>query len=89
MITGLTSRKQHRANESCSDNMRCRQFYGAHWVCLVEQRLFANLLDESPGCYDLAAVEESIVLAFSKAGNDDPNHLNVALNRAYRVSFVG
>ena len=37
------------------------------------------------GCYDLAAVEESFVLAFAKTGDNDPNHLNVALNRAYRV----
>lgn len=44
------------------------------------------LLDKSAGCYDLAAVEESFVLAFAKSGDSDPNHLNVALNRAYRVS---
>lgn len=45
-----------------------------------------SILDESSGCYDLAAVEESFVIAFSKSGNNDPNRLNVALNRAYRVS---
>ena len=45
------------------------------------------LLEDHPGCYDLAAVEEAFVLAFSKAGDNDPNHLNVALNRAYSVSW--
>jgi len=46
------------------------------------------LLDEfSLGCYDLAAVEESFVLAFARTGDNDPNHLYVTLNRAYRVSW--
>lgn len=53
---------------------------------LLNNHYSPTLLDESIGCYDLAAVEESFVLAFSKTGDNDPNHLNVALNRAYRVS---
>lgn len=37
------------------------------------------------GCHTLARVEESLVLTFSKTGDDDPNRLNVLLNYADRV----
>lgn len=66
--------------------MPCRPSYGARWVCLRLSTISPALINESSGCYDLAAVEESFVLAFARTGDSDPNHLNVALNRAYRVS---
>jgi hypothetical protein len=37
------------------------------------------------GCEKLAAIEESIVTAFSEIGGDGNNTLVVTLNRAYRV----
>ena len=37
------------------------------------------------GCEKLAAIEESIVTAFSEIGGDSNSTLVVTLNRAYRV----
>ncbi|KAF8559544.1 hypothetical protein OG21DRAFT_1402070 [Imleria badia] len=70
-----------------------------HWVdlkkaasCereLLGQHAMQAVLWSTSGCYDLAAVEESFVLAFARTGDSDPNHLNVALNRAYRLARAG
>lgn len=40
------------------------------------------------GCEKLAAIEESIVTAFSEIGGDSNNTLIVTLNRAYRVRLT-
>ncbi|KIK95893.1 hypothetical protein PAXRUDRAFT_826555 [Paxillus rubicundulus Ve08.2h10] len=70
-----------------------------HWVdlkkaasCereLLGQHAMQAVLWSTLGCHDLATVEESFVLAFAKIGDDDPNRLNVALNRAYRLARDG
>ncbi|KAG9318449.1 hypothetical protein JVU11DRAFT_540 [Chiua virens] len=71
-----------------------------HWVdlrkaasCELEYELTSIVLlaflDRFAGCHDLAATEESFILAFATAGENDPNHLNVVLNRAYRVARAG
>ncbi|KAF9246549.1 hypothetical protein BU15DRAFT_85302 [Melanogaster broomeanus] len=70
-----------------------------HWVdlkkaasCereLLGQHAMQAVLWSTLGCYDLATIEESFVLAFAKIGDDDPNRLNVALNRAYRLARDG
>lgn len=41
------------------------------------------------GCHGLAKVEESIVQAFSRSGDDDPNRLNSLLNQAHRMARNG
>lgn len=40
------------------------------------------------GCDRLAAIEETIVLAFTDAGGADNNRITTTLNRAYKVGFV-
>ncbi|KAF8136324.1 hypothetical protein EV363DRAFT_1395442 [Boletus edulis] len=56
---------------------------------LLGQHAMQGVLWSTLGCYDLAAVEESFVLAFAKTGDSDSNYLNVALNRAYRLARAG
>ncbi|KAI6040167.1 hypothetical protein EDC04DRAFT_2867755 [Pisolithus marmoratus] len=41
------------------------------------------------GCHSLAKVEESIIQAFSRWGDDDPNRLNSLLNQAHRMARNG
>ncbi|KAI9566459.1 hypothetical protein HD554DRAFT_2115980 [Boletus coccyginus] len=70
-----------------------------HWVDLKKvasrerellgQHAMQAVLWSTLGCYDLAAVEESFVLAFARTGDNDPNHLYVTLNRAYRLARAG
>ena len=48
-------------------------------------RHFLFALIVNLGCDKLAAIEESIVTAFSEIGGDSNNALVVTLNRAYRV----
>ncbi|KAH7889726.1 hypothetical protein F5I97DRAFT_1924243 [Phlebopus sp. FC_14] len=70
-----------------------------HWVdfkkaapCepeLLGQHAMQAVLWSTLGCYDLAAVEESFILAFTKIGDDDPNRLNAAINNVYRVARDG
>jgi len=70
-----------------------------HWVDLKKaasrerellgQHAMQAILWSTLGCCDLTAVEESFVLAFARTGDGDPNHLNVALNRAYRLARAG
>ncbi|KIJ69430.1 hypothetical protein HYDPIDRAFT_185206 [Hydnomerulius pinastri MD-312] len=70
-----------------------------HWVDLKKaasserellgQHAMQGVLWSTLGCYDLATVEESFILAFAKIGDDDPNRLNAALNRAHRLARGG
>ncbi|EGN92472.1 hypothetical protein SERLA73DRAFT_99306 [Serpula lacrymans var. lacrymans S7.3] len=41
------------------------------------------------GCVGVAEMEEDYVLAFTVSGTNDPNRLNVILNRAYRLARSG
>jgi len=47
------------------------------------------VLWQTLGCYDLADVEESLVLLLTRAGKDDPNRLNTLINRSYRRARNG
>jgi hypothetical protein len=38
-----------------------------------------------PGCHQLAAIEEDVVIAFTPVAGEDNQRLNVVLNKAHKV----
>ncbi|KAF8258613.1 hypothetical protein EI94DRAFT_1621071 [Lactarius quietus] len=59
--------------------------YADQW----SQHAVQSIVWSAAGCEKLAAIEESIVTAFSEIGGDSNNTLVVSLNRAYRRARQG